>query len=372
MATPAAQLAIEPADRLELTADGRIVDFLDSTVTRANLPEERVRQTYARKLHYEYGYPRERMRFGSPIYIGREPREADIVIYADEVAARARDQGKVDLIVETKAPSEKQGVGQLKSYVLASSAGGGVWINVTDPPKYFRRIEGKLEPWPNIPRAQETWEEIGQHTKVALRPPHNLVETFKRCHNALYKVGIDSEDLAMDMVRIILAKYQDETNEGEIPDFHVTPLELQYAEGRKRVAARIRGLFEQVRDDHPEVFDKHETITAGDREIATIVAELQDFRFLSQGEADEVYDVVGAAYEVYVGSHLKGDRGQYFTHRLIVGLLVRLVDPGGTSAKGSKPAIARRAPSRRRCATFTIICSESTSRRSSSRSPRRT
>jgi hypothetical protein len=34
-------------------------------------------------------------------------------------------------------------------------------------------------------------------------------------------------------------------------------LELQYAEGRKRVASRIRGLFEQVRDDHLEVFDKH-------------------------------------------------------------------------------------------------------------------
>ena len=329
MATPAAQLvAIEPADRLELTADGRIVNFLDPTMTRANLPEERVRQTYARRLHFEYRYPKERMRFGSPIHIGREPREADIVVYVDEVAARTRDQGRIHLIVETKAPNEKKGVGQLKSYILASSAGGGVWINESDPPKYFRRVEGKIETWPNIPRADETWDEIGQHTKVALRAPHDLVETFRRCHNALYKVGIDSEDLAMDMVRIILAKYQDETIEGDTPEFHVTPLELRYAEGRKRVAARIRDLFEEVRDNHLEVFDKHETITAGDSEIATIVAELQDFRFLSQGETDEVYDVVGAAYEVYIGSHLKGDRGQYFTHRLIVSLLVRLVDPG--------------------------------------------
>lgn len=328
MATPAAQLvAIEPADRLELTADGRIVDFLDPTMTRANLPEERVRQTYARRLHFEYDYPQERMRFGSPIHIGRQPTEADIVVYADEVSARTRDQGRIDLIVETKAPNEKKGVGQLKSYILASSAGGGVWINESDPPKYLRRIEGKTETWPNVPRVDETWDEIGQHTKVALRAPHDLVETFRRCHNALYKVGIDSEDLAMDMVRIILAKYEDETQDGDVPEFHVTPLELQYAEGRKRVANRVRKLFEQVRDDHLEVFDKHETITAGDREIATIVAELQDFRFLSQGEADEIYDVVGAAYEVYIGSHLKGDRGQYFTHRLIVGLLVRLVDP---------------------------------------------
>jgi type I restriction enzyme M protein len=249
------------------------------------------------------------------------------VIYVDEVAARARDQGRIELVVETKAPNEKKGVGQLKSYILASSADGGVWINESDPPKYFRRVEGKLEPWPNIPRADEAWDEIGLHTKAALRPPHNLVETFKRCHNALYKVGIDSEDLAMDMVRIILAKYHDETIEGDSPQFHVTPLELQYAEGRKRVADRIHGLFREVRDEHSEVFDRHEAITAGDREIATIVSELQDFRFLAQEESDETYDVVGAAYEVYVGSHLKGDRGQYFTHRVIVGLLTRLIDP---------------------------------------------
>jgi len=131
----------------------------------------------------------------------------------------------------------------------------------------------------------------------------------------------------MDMMRIILAKYQDETNEGDAPDFRVTPLELQAPSGRKRVADRVRTLFTQVRDGHRDVFDEHERITAGDREIATIVSEIQDFRFLPEQDSDEIYDVVGAAYEVYIGSHLKGDRGQYFTHRLVVGLLVRLVNP---------------------------------------------
>lgn len=86
-------------------------------------------------------------------------------------------------------------------------------------------------------------------------------------------------------------------------------------------------LFTQVRDEHRDVFDEHERITAGDREIATIVSEIQDFQFLPDENSDEIYDVVGAAYEVYIGTHLKGDRGQYFTHRLVVGLLVRLVDP---------------------------------------------
>lgn len=318
------------ADRLRLSPDGRIIDFIDPNVTRPNTPEEQVRQTYARKLHYEYSYPKDVIVIGAPISIGSELRYADIAIYRDAVSARRKDQGKIRLVVETKAGDITSGRGQLKSYMFASSAEGGVWLNATDAPAYFRRFdqpELKLEEWPNIPREGEEWDAIGRHKKHQLRPPHNLVETFKRCHNALYKVGIDSEDLAMDMVRMILAKYRDETNEGETCDFRMNPLELQSQERRKQVANRVRKLFEQVRNDNLDVFDKHETITAGDKEIATVVSELQEFRFLPEVDSDEIYDVVGAAYEVYVGSHLKGDRGQYFTHRLIVQLIVRLVDP---------------------------------------------
>jgi type I restriction enzyme M protein len=328
MPAAAQVLALFPTDKFRLTADGRVIDFLDPTLTRTNTPEERVRQDYARKLHHEYGYPKEAMIFGAAINIGSETRYADIVVYQTAAAAARKDQSRIRIIAETKAPDIKSGVAQLTSYISASSAEGGVWINTTDAPKYYRRrASGRLDEWPNIPHVSEEWDGIGKHKKTALREPHDLVETFKRCHNALYKVGIDSEDLAMDMVRIILAKYRDEWEEGETCEFRCTPLELQSTEGRKRVADRVRKLFEQVRDDNRDVFDEHEHITAGDREIATVVSELQDFKFLPDEDSDDVYDIVGAAYEVYVGSHLKGDRGQYFTHRLIVQLLVRLVDP---------------------------------------------
>ncbi len=324
-----ASTVLSNSDRLRLTTDGRLIDFLDPEQSRPNTPEERVRQHFGEKLHFEYGYPKELMVFEAPISIGSTTRHADIAIYRNVVAAQRRDQAQIRIIVETKSPDVKAGEAQLKSYIFASSAEGGVWVNDRDAPKYFRRVDvpvQRLHEWPNVPRAGEEWDGVGKHKKSELRPPHNLIETFKRCHNALYKVGIDSEDLAMDMVRIILAKYQDELNPGEVGEFRCTPLELQSGEGRARVAARVQDLFKQVRDANKEVFDSHEYITAGDREIATVVSELQDFRFVPDEDDDETYDVVGAAYEVYVGSHLKGDRGQYFTHRLIVSLLVRLVD----------------------------------------------
>ena len=246
-----------PLDKIRLTAEGRIVDFLDPETERPNTPEEHIRQDYARTLHYDYGYPKEQMVFSAPVQIGSRTLYADIAIYHTAEAAQFRDQAEVYFVVETKAPDVKKGVSQLKSYIFATSAEGGVWINQTDAPKYFRRVDTpkrQLEVWPNLPRKSEDWDDIGQHSKLNLRPPHNLVDTFKRCHNALYKVGIDSEDLAMDMVRIILAKYQDEMLEGDICEFRVTPSELKHTDGRKRVADRIHKLFKQVRDDNRGCF----------------------------------------------------------------------------------------------------------------------
>jgi type I restriction enzyme M protein len=325
-----AELTAAYSTDLRLTTDGRIVDFLDPSRSRPNTPEERVRQIFARKLHFDYGYPKEMMALEVPVQIGSHKAAADIVVFSSEVAAQVRDQTQMLIIVETKAPDERSGQKQLISYIYASSAEGGVWLNDKDAPKYYRRAPGTaqtLREWPNIPRYGDVWDGVGAHTKLALRPPHNLVETFRRCHNAMYRQGIDSEDIAMDMVRIILAKYQDEQGQGLDCEFRCTPLELQSTEGRRRVAERVRALFRTARANAPDVFDAAEEISAGDREIATVVAEIQEFRFVPDEETDEVYDVVGAAYEVYVGAHLKGDRGQYFTPRLITKLLTRIVSP---------------------------------------------
>lgn len=72
---------------LRLTTDGRIVDFLDPEKSRPNTPEERVRQVYARRLHYEYGYPKSLMAIEVAIQIGSTERgSADIVVYDGELA----------------------------------------------------------------------------------------------------------------------------------------------------------------------------------------------------------------------------------------------------------------------------------------------
>ena len=140
-------------------------------------------------------------------------------------------------------------------------------------------------------------------------------------------MGIDSEDVAMDMLRIVLAKYRDEQNVGDFCQFRCTPIEYSRIEGRAQVAARVKQLFAEVVQDNPDVFSPTEEITAGDYEIATVVSELQRFRFLSDDPTEAIHDVIGEAYESYVAAHLKGARGQFFTNRMIVDLMVRIVNP---------------------------------------------
>ncbi|MHB1011009.1 MAG: N-6 DNA methylase [Propionibacteriaceae bacterium] len=309
---------------IELDIHGRIIDFLDPAKQRPNTPEERVRQQFARSLHFEYGYPKEQMALAAPVSIGSESREADIVIYRSVPECIARNQAAIILIVETKAPNKVQGRQQLFSYVFATSAMGGIWVNGTAPIAVWRRQQEPqdLLPWPGLPRYREPWDAVGKYKKSKLIVPHDLKPVFKKCHNAIYRVGIDSEDVALDMVRIILAKQRDESLPGDDCLFRCTPEEYSTPAGRHEVAERVRSLFEQVKADNRDVFRPQEEVTAGENEIATVVTQLQQFSFL-----DSPYDVIGTAYEIYVASHLKGERGQYFTNRLVINLMVTMVDP---------------------------------------------
>ena len=320
---------LEGSSAVAIDTSGRIVDYIAPTRTRPATPEERVRQAYARVLVEEYRYPKDCIAIETAIAMGVETKSADIVVYDSPEACQQRDQGRIHLIIETKAPTKKEGRRQLTSYISAGSAEGGVWTNGNDV-AYFRSIRSgghRLQTWTNIPRFGETWDTVGHYRKDQLKPPANLKLVFQRCHNAIYKAGLDSEDVTLDMVRIILAKYRDEQNEGEVCEFRCTPDEFATIEGRRCVANRVHQLFKQVLKEYRAVFDEGEHITIGDDNLAVVVNELQPFRFLADRETEQVYDIIGTAFEVYVATHLKGDRGQYFTNRLVIDMMVRMLDP---------------------------------------------
>ncbi len=146
---------------LRLTTEGRIVDFLRPDVSRPNTPEERVRQVFARKLHFDYGYPKSVMGIEAPVHIlgwndARLTSWSFKTRLRPKYATRARSGSSL-------RPRHRMlgGVSSSFNHIFASSAEGGVWINETDAPKYYRRIDGRLKDWPNLPRYGELWDSVG-------------------------------------------------------------------------------------------------------------------------------------------------------------------------------------------------------------------
>lgn len=313
--------------QVPLNEKGQIVDYLESDKTRENKPEERVRQKTTHILHEEMGYPKELIAHERTINMGREKKRADIIIYESKQACVENDQGQIKLIIEVKAPNEKEPDGQLLGYISSTSADGGFWTN-GEKIVYFKKdaTSNNVLKWIGIPRYGRTWDSIGRFTKSELIPPVDLKLAFKRCHNAIYRTGIDSEDVALDMVRIILAKREDESSADEECKFYITPEEFEDDNLKKSACSRVRQLFSAVKEQYPDVFTEHEKITASDNQLATVISHLQQYSFL-----DADHDVIGTAYEVYVASHLKGERGQFFTNRLVVDMMVKMLDPDDKS-----------------------------------------
>jgi type I restriction enzyme M protein len=323
---------------VELNDDGKIVDFLSGLILEPK-PEEFVRQTFLRVLHFEYQYPKNSLAREIAIYYGSKElkdREgnlvrADIVVYNNAKACIEKDQGKIALVIECKAPNEESGYNQLVSYIFNTSANGGVWYN-GDSPKYYRRLsipENQLIDWTGIPRKDEAWDALGRRRKEDLRRPKDIKGLLKRCHNKLHGRGVDGDedDLTMDMVRLILAKALDEEKSSDLPDFYCTPEEYNTSDGQEAVASRIHELFKEVIEQNPDVFSTHEKITVGNRAICDVVIELQPYRMLSDLHESDDWDIMGHAYEQYTATYLKRKRGQFFTNRLAVDLMAKIIDP---------------------------------------------
>ena len=321
-------------------ADGKILDFLDPETRLDAKPEEFVRQRMLRVLHEDYGYAKNVLAREVPIQHGSKeavdsfgrPVRADIVVYESAAATRSRDQGRIRFIVECKAPSQEGGYNQLCSYVFLTSADGGVWFNGSGSDTeigYFRRTkDNKLIPWVGLPRPDESWDALGRRSKTDLNRPKDIKGLLRRCHNKLHaRAASDEEDLTLDMVRILMAKAIDEMSDGKLPKFYCTPDEYQTDGGRLASAARIRSLFDEAKALYPGVFRDEERITVDDRAVCDVVGELQAFRLLSDDATSDEWDVMGHAYEEYTAVSLKRKRGQFFTNRVVVDLLVRLCDP---------------------------------------------
>jgi type I restriction enzyme M protein len=325
---------------IEFNDEGLIVDCLDGNLLQ-DTPEERVRQRFIKTLQVDYGYPKNLIKREVPIQSGSSilldekddsPIRADIVVYNSKSAATGKDQGNILFIVECKQPTRLDGYTQLVSYIFNTSAVGGVWTNGKgmDVYRVRRKPQQGLEELLSLPRYKENWEEEERVPRKSDLPrPHNVRFLLSNCHNKLYGRGMENEDfdLAMDMVRILLAKIQDETTTGEYAKFWITNAEYKTKEGRQTAAETVQTLFREYANQYPDVFDKYEKIQVGNDCIAEAVGVLKDWSLAARDDDADEWDLMGATYEQFTHINLKRVQGQFFTNRLVIEMMIKILDP---------------------------------------------
>lgn len=320
--------------------NGNIIDCLSGKVLK-DTPEERVRQRFIGILQTDYGYPKNQIAREIPIQQGSKiltdavdgsEIRADIVVYVSKKACLEKDQGNILFVVECKKPNVTEGYAQLVSYIFNTSAVGGVWTNGDGLAVYKKKTGSAvgLDEILSLPRFRENWNgDDVIPSKSSLPRPHNVRFLLSSCHNKLYGRGMENEDfdLAMDMVRILLAKIQDETTPGDFPRFWITETDFQTAEGRKHAAGVIQRLFREYADQYPDIFDAHEKIQVGDDCIAEAVGILKNWSLAARNDDADDWDLMGETYEQFTHINLKRQQGQFFTNRLVIDMMVKILDP---------------------------------------------
>lgn len=111
-----------------------------------------------------------------------------------------------------------------------------------------------------------------------------------------------------------------------------------------QTARYFRRVFDDVAELYQDLFSDGEQLLLGPEELSFVMRRLWDIDLAGSS------DVIGDAYEAFIGSSLRGQEGQFFTPRNAIGFLVDAVSPAvgeaiidpacGTGGFLSKAALA--------------------------------
>lgn len=340
----------QPQDNLEeiVLGENEIVCSLTNRVVKGT-DKERTLQSMIAMMSDEYGFAQEDMERDFKVkYVDADTgntktQKVDLAIF-DE--GRAHDTENLIRFVivakdsKVKPNDKKSGVSAtMENILFCTNCDFGCWTNGDDL-HYLHSIEDKwgqseVEDITDFPACGQTLDDLeAQGERAMPRKPANesLVKTFKRCHDYIYGNEGMKKTAFWELLNLIFTKLYDEKR--RISDakkgisyrrrFWVGVKEQNTEEGRKAVAERIKGLFEELKESQMfrDVFDGNEQIMLSDRGLAFVAGELAKYSFL-----DATVDVKGTAYETIVSNTLKQEAGQFFTPRNIIKCMVEMLDP---------------------------------------------
>ena len=310
-----------------------------------NKPEDKVQAETVLRLILDYNYPARRIKQFVPVTMGREVKEADIIVYEDDACIRPH------ILVECKREevSEaeyQQAIEQAYSYAFALPCDiKYVWVTSGIKSDYFEvdKTQNSRNQMPDIPQFGVKTVASYKYVYDAHFLPQiageqrffdlsaidqaELTRRFKQAHEALWAGGQLNPSEAFDELdKLIFCKIWDERKPrkmGEPYDFQIITVskDEEKNENKRRLIEndnlykRIIALYEEGRAKDKEVFRDNIRLTP--EKIRTVVGYLESIN-LSETDLDSK----GRAFETFMGSFFRGTYGQYFTPREIVQFVV--------------------------------------------------
>lgn len=303
-----------------------------NVTTGKSAPEEIVRQLFLIELTEHYHYPKSRLKCEQNVSFGRNGRgRADIVVYQE-------DETTPWILVEVKAPSQKNSIQQLKSYLNNEGSPLGVGVNGNAITRLFRPYPKEFDDsLPDIPTEAEyqqvkdeehpaasikdiilgrKWtlselEKINENKQFNLR---KIIEVLEEL--VLANSGADS---FTEIFKLIYAKLYDEWEAENRKDKSLLFRQYKTAEVTKR---EIGKLFDDAKKEWKGIFAASDTIELTPEHLNVCVGELTEVKLFFSN-----LRIIDEAFEYLIPDVAKSKKGQYFTPRPVIDFCVRMINP---------------------------------------------
>jgi type I restriction enzyme M protein len=283
-------------------------------------PEEVIRQLWLVKLAQEYKYPLDRIEVEKSVQFGREVREksADIVLYKD-------DKITPYIIFELKQPNAKKAEEQLKSYLSAEGAEGGVWSNGIQKFILYRPYPKEyITTLSDIPNVNQTWDDLFEEKRTydELQEKFDLSFIISRLEEmVLAQAGVNVFE---EVFKLIYAKLYDEDQARNFrakKEVHFR----QYKEPKKTYVVINDELFKGAIKEWEDIFNPLSKIDLTPEQLQICVPFLEGVKFFGSGR--EELEIIDRAFEHLISEVSKGQKGQYFTPRNVIKMCVKMLSP---------------------------------------------
>jgi len=294
--------------------------FIYDKNKKAGKPEEVIRQLWLVKLTQEYRYPLDRIEVEKSVQFGTEIREksADVVLYKE-------DKITPYIIFELKQPNAKKAEEQLKSYLSAEGAEGGVWSNGIQKFILYRPYPKEyITTLSDIPNVNQTWDDLFEEKRTydELQEKFDLSFVISRLEEmVLAQAGVNVFE---EVFKLIYAKLYDEDQARNFRAKREVHFR-QYKEPKKTYTVINDELFKGAIKEWEDIFNPLSKIDLTPEQLQICVPFLEQVKFFGSGR--EELEIIDRAFEHLIAEVSKGQKGQYFTPRNVIKMCVKMLNP---------------------------------------------